>query len=109
MPLEIFKWCNTIAVKLGLAHSASYHPVALMKIHTITLDDGRGLNGTAGTDLTGWSIIPYNERWVLILQLGIIRNNAKSIKWFVEAISGLQNGAPDGLALVNNLGSVFNF
>jgi hypothetical protein len=44
--------------------------------------------------------------------IGIIRNNANQSNGFgtvFVAISGLQNGAPDGLALVNNLGSVIQF
>jgi hypothetical protein len=57
----------------------------------------------------------YYSTMVMVLLTSnwyIIRNNANQSNGFgtvFVAISGLQNGAPDGLALVNNLGSVIQF
>jgi hypothetical protein len=38
-----------------------------------------------------------------------MQNQSNGFGTVFVAINGLQNGAPDGLALVNNLGSVFSF
>jgi hypothetical protein len=40
---------------------------------------------------------------------GTMPNQSNGFGTVFVAISGLQNGAPDGLALVNNLGSVIQF
>ncbi|EIA07806.1 endonuclease [Flavobacterium frigoris] len=79
-------------------------------------DVGEGVEvaGTAGTDLTGWSIIPYNGNggapYTPAGSLsGIIPNQSNGFGTVFVSINGLQNGAPDGLALVNNLGNVIQF
>jgi hypothetical protein len=48
-------------------------------------DVGEGVEiaGTAGTDLTGWSIIPYNGNGgVSYTPRNFIRHNPKPIQWF---------------------------
>jgi hypothetical protein len=80
-----------------------------MKIHTITWMMARLKSGTAGTDLTGWSIIPYNERWVLHIPIGIIRNNPNQSNGTVFSYQWFTKWSSDGLALVNNLGKLFSF
>jgi endonuclease I/chitodextrinase/exonuclease III len=92
--------------------------VFMNEIHydNASTDIGEGVEiaGTAGTDLTGWSIIPYNGNggasYVPTGSLsGIIPNQSNGFGTVFVAINGLQNGAPDGLALVNNLGTVVQF
>jgi hypothetical protein len=74
------------------------------------------LSGAAGTDLTGWSLVLYNGS-------GGAAYNTKSLSGtvidnegggFGEVVfsypsNGIQNGSPDGIALVNNLGQVLQF
>jgi len=71
--------------------------------------------GLAGTDLSGWSIVlyngnggaPYNTR----LLSGIIPNQTKGFGTLVFPYpqDGIQNGAPDGIALVDPLNNVTQF
>jgi hypothetical protein len=63
--------------------------------------------GPAGTDLTGWSLVlyngtggaPYDTRKLS----GIIPNqqNGFGMRVFTYPVNGIQNGATDGVALVN--------
>ncbi len=68
--------------------------------------------GPAGTDLTGWQVVPYNggngtSYTPLGTLTGTLANDTGSGFGFRSVpITGLQNGAPDGLALVNAAGSV---
>jgi hypothetical protein len=53
-------------------------------------------------------IIPYNGRWVSYTPTGtlsgIIPNQSNGFGTVFVSINGLQNGAPDGIALVDNTG-----
>ena len=74
------------------------------------------LSGAAGTDLAGWSLVLYNGSGGAVY-------NTKSLSGtviddegagFGEVVfsypsNGIQNGSPDGMALVNNLGQVLQF
>ena len=78
------------------------------------VDEGVEISGPSGTDLSGYEIRLYNGSdggiYGTILNLsGIIPNqqNNRGTLWFSQ--SGMQNGAPDGLALVDNLGVVIQF
>src|SRR5688572_28616318 len=60
---------------------------------------------TAGTDLTGWSIVLYNGTggapYGTVALSGTIPNQQNGFGTLTFAATGLQNGAPDGFALVN--------
>ena len=76
--------------------------------------EGVEIAGTAGTDLTGWTIVPYNgsggANYTPIGTLsGTIPNQQNGFGTVYVSIVGLQNGAPDGLALVDNTGTVIQF
>ena len=76
--------------------------------------EGVEIAGTAGTDLTGWSIVPYNgsggASYTPAGSLsGTIPNQQNGFGTVYVAIAGLQNGAPDGLALVDGTGTVIQF
>lgn len=68
----------------------------------------------AGFDLSGWSIVLYNgsngEAYRTIDLTGLIVTDAGAGFGFVTVeATGLQNGAPDGMALVDDLGGVVEF
>ncbi len=67
----------------------------------------------AGTNLTGWSIVLYNGSggvtYATLPLSGSMPGNCGSHGVMSVAALGLQNGAPDGLALVDNAGSVVQF
>ena len=75
--------------------------------------EGAEVAGPAGTDLTGWSLVAYNgsggASYATVNLSGTLSDQQGGIgtAWF--AISGLQNGAPDGLALVDPQGAVAEF
>jgi hypothetical protein len=68
-----------------------------------------------GTNLTGWSIVLYNGANGLMYNTkalsGIVGNqqNGFGTLTFAYPVDGIQNGAPDAIALVNNLGQVVEF
>lgn len=69
--------------------------------------------GAAGTDLTGWKIELYNGTggalYDTILLSGVIPDlsNGFGVLSFLRA--GIQNGSPDGFALIDNLGAIVEF
>ena len=77
------------------------------------VDEGVEITGPAGTDLTGWSIVAYNGNggasYNTVSLSGVIPDEGSGFGAVFFAISGLQNGSPDGLALVNGSGVVLEF
>lgn len=73
------------------------------------------LAGAAGTDLTGWSLVLYNgndgQTYTTRLLTGAIPDQGNGFGTVALAFppNGIQNGAPDGLALVDASGSVVQF
>jgi len=69
--------------------------------------------GTAGTSLTGWSLVGYNgnggSEYKTIALSGAIPNQQNGLGTKSFNFSGLQNGGPDGIALVNAAGVVIQF
>jgi len=69
----------------------------------------------AGTDLTGWSVVLYNgsngTAYNTIALNGAVIDAGSGYGFVAESlpVNGLQNGAPDGLALVNSSGTVVQF
>ena len=78
-------------------------------------DSGEGVEiaGPAGTDLSTWSLILYNgnngEIYSTINLNGQLADQQGGFGTIFFATPGLQNGAPDGLALVNPSNSVVQF
>jgi endonuclease I len=77
-------------------------------------NEGVEIAGPAGFDLTGWKIHPYNGNG------GVTYGTAATLSGTIPAncggygvvsvpIAGLQNGSPDGLALVDAGGQVVQF
>ena len=71
--------------------------------------------GTAGLDLTGWSVVRYNGAngtpYGTDALSGILANTSNGVGFFVINLpaNGLQNGSPDGIALIDNNGGVVQF
>jgi hypothetical protein len=76
-------------------------------------DEGIEVAGTAGTNLTGWSLVLYNGNggasYGTTNLSGILPNQNNGFGTAFFAISGLQNGSPDGFALVNPANEVIQF
>jgi endonuclease I len=78
-------------------------------------DSGEGFEiaGPAGTDLSGYFVLGYNGSggavYALVTLAGTIpdQQGGAGTLWF--PLTGMQNGAPDGLALVDPLGTVLEF
>lgn len=71
--------------------------------------------GPAGTDLTGWALLLYNGNdgavYTTTALNGVIPNqqNGFGTRFFPYPVDAIQNGAPDGLALVNPANIVIQF
>ena len=69
--------------------------------------------GLAGTDLTGWTIVLYNggngQSYATINLSGTISDQDDGFGTLSFNATGMQNGAPDGFALVDNFGRVIQF
>ena len=69
--------------------------------------------GLAGIDVTGWSVVlyngangnPYNSRTLN----GTMGDAGNGVGFMTVSIQGIQNGAPDGIALVDDTGAVVQF
>jgi hypothetical protein len=74
------------------------------------------ISGPAGASVAGWKIVPYNgadgKQYTPIITFAAgttIPATCGTRGVLVSAIAGLQNGSPDGVALVDNTGSVVEF
>jgi VCBS repeat-containing protein len=69
--------------------------------------------GLAGSSLSGWSLVLYNGNggasYGTIALSGVIPNQDDGYGTLSFLVPNLQNGAPDGIALVNSLGQVVQF
>lgn len=76
-------------------------------------NEGVELAGPAGTDFNGWQLVPYNgstgSSYSTLALTGTIPNQSSGFGTLFFQISGLQNGAPDGIALVNASGETVQF
>jgi endonuclease/exonuclease/phosphatase family metal-dependent hydrolase len=69
--------------------------------------------GPAGTDLTGWTLVGYNGADGAMYQTvnlsGVLPSQMNGFGTLGFAFAGLQNGAPDGIALVDATDAVVQF
>lgn len=97
-------------------------PIANIWINEIHYDDvgadiGEAVEvaGVAGTDLSGWSLVFYNGNggasYGTVTLSGTVGNqsNGYGTLQFAGPAGGIQNGPPDGIALVDNFGRVVQF
>ena len=107
-----------LAVCTGsLAHATS---VFINEIHydNAGVDTGEAIEiaGPAGTDLSGWSLVLYNgnggavyDTTVLGSVLPDINGSGFGVTTVTYLTNGLQNGSPDGIALVDATSTVKQF
>lgn len=76
-------------------------------------NEGIEIVGLAGTDLTGWQVVPYNGNggtsYSPIALSGAIPASCGSYGVISVPIPSIQNGAPDGVALIDSAGQVVQF
>jgi hypothetical protein len=87
------------------------------EVHYDNVDQDQGefveIAGTAGTNVSGWMLVAYNGangRIYRMIQLqGVIPNQGTGVGTLAFDFVDLQNGSPDGIALVNAQGEVLEF
>jgi len=73
------------------------------------------VSGPAGTDLTGWSIVLYNGTGGAVYNTSALSGSipatcgSRGVVVISYASNGIQNGSPDGMALVDATGHVIEF
>jgi VCBS repeat-containing protein len=69
--------------------------------------------GLAGTNLTGWSLVLYNGNggasYSTLSLSGALADSTNGFGFAKVLAPGIQNGSPDGIALVDNFGRVVQF
>ena len=98
---------------------APAHAVFINEIHydNAGADTGEAveLAGAAGVDLSGWSLVLYNGGassgvpYTTHTLAGVFADDQNGMGVLGFSLSSLQNGAPDGIALVDDGGSVVQF
>lgn len=77
------------------------------------VNEGTEVAGPAGTNLNGWSLVLYNGNGGTVYSTlplnGILPDQQSGFGTLFFATPGLQNGSPDGVALVNEAGEVVQF
>lgn len=110
---------STLVTRTAEAHL----PVRISEIHydNTGTDTGERIEVSfpTGTDLTGWSVVLYNgangqSYLTTALTTGAVsactgEAEGRSVVVLSYPVNGIQNGAPDGMALVNAAGTVVEF
>ncbi|MFC1452776.1 hypothetical protein ACFLSJ_05460 [Verrucomicrobiota bacterium] len=109
----------TVLTGLALAGSAAAQTVWINEIHYDNTgtdqDEGVEIAGPTGTDLTGFTVEKYNGNdnmsYGNIALSGMIddEGGGYGALWFDVPANGLQNGEPDGIALVDDTNAVLQF
>jgi hypothetical protein len=92
-------------------------PIFINEIHydngSADIGEAVEIAGVAGRDLAGWSLVLYNGNsgwsYKTVLLAGSIPDQQNGYGTLFFSIAGIQNGAPDGMALVDNIGTVLQF
>ena len=94
-------------------------PVFINEVHYDNAGTDTGefveIAGPAGTDLTGWTVVLYNGSGGAVYDTDALPTQIPSLGCDYGFVvinypsNGIQNGAPDGIALVDNNGSVVQF
>src|SRR5437868_11497935 len=112
--------CLAEPAELGSVHQAvSMPPIRFAEIHydNTGTDTGEAIevSGLAGTDVTGWQVVLYNGN-------GGASYDTKTLSGTIPATcgtrgvlvinypaNGIQNGSPDGMALIDATGGVVEY
>jgi hypothetical protein len=95
-------------------------PIFINEIHYDNgggdIDEGVEIAGTAGSDLAGWKLYLYNGNGgevynaSLGIELsGVISDQENGYGTVSFSITGIQNGPSDGIALIDDIGTVIQF
>ncbi|WP_378186114.1 T9SS type A sorting domain-containing protein [Aquimarina sp. W85] len=108
-----------VTITLCRTMSSTAQTIFINEIHYdnsgTDINEAIEIAGPAGTDLSGWSLILYNgatsQMYRTINLSGTIINQQNGYGTLVELLpsNGIQNGAPDGIALVNSANAVIQF
>jgi DNA/RNA endonuclease G (NUC1)/uncharacterized protein YjdB len=78
-------------------------------------DERIEISGPAGTDLTGWTVLLYNGNGGAVYNTRTLSGaipatcGARGVVVLTYPVDGIQNGSPDGLALVDGAGQLVEF
>src|SRR5215207_50997 len=78
-------------------------------------DERIEINAPAGTDLTGWQVVLYNGSNGAVYNTRTLAETVlatcgdRGVVVLTYPVDGIQNGAPDGIALVNSGGTLVEF
>ena len=110
-----------LALLLLIVNHASATPIFINEIHYDNTGTDTGeffeVAGPSGTNLTGWSVVLYNGsngtvyNTIDLSILGLIPDlqNGFGTLFYDLPSNSIQNGSPDGISLVNNLGFIVQF
>ena len=104
-----------LSIALMVATASIAQSVFINEIHYDNaggdVNEGFEIAGPAGTDMSGWTVVLYNgsnsSTYNTISLSGVIadQSNGFGTQWYGLPSNGMQNGAPDGLALVESDGT----
>ncbi len=114
---------NTVAGSAALHVSAPAPPglpeTRLSELHydNVGTDVGEAIEveGPAGTDLTGWTVLLYNGNGGAVYDTKTLSGTipatcgGRGVMTITYPVNGIQNGSPDGMALVDAGGNVIEF
>ena len=106
-----------LAVLCVLCLPARAQTVFINELHydnaSTDLNEAIEVAAPAGTDLTGWSLVLYNGNggapYATLALGGVVIDTCAGFGVAAVAAPGLQNGAPDGIALVDAGGTAVQF
>ena len=116
-----FTWNAPAAETPGACNTGQSGPAAVPpffnEIHYDNTggDTGEGIEiaGPPGTDLSGWSVLFYNgsngTSYSPTPLMGTLPTSCPGLGVLSFPVSGIQNGAPDGMALLDDMGAVVQF
>ncbi len=103
-----------LGIQQGISQSTFINEIHYDNTST-DVNEAIEIAGAAGTDLTGWTLVLYNGSnssvYNTINLSGTITDQQNGFGTVIEVLpaNGLQNGAPDGIALVDNSNTVVQF
>ena len=110
---------GTAAVHVEHVIPPSTSPVRINEIHydNVGTDTGEAIEveGPAGTDLTGYSLVLYNGSNGAMYNTQALSGalpascGARGVAFAGYPQDGIQNGPPDGIALIDNTGALVEF
>ena len=109
---------NLLALALAMGSSLSgAAPIFINELHYDNaggdVAEGVEIAGTAGQSLEGWSLAFYNggngQVYKTVALGGVIDEESQGLGALWFDVSGIQNGGPDGLALIDNLDQPVEF